>query len=101
MADDDKALTHKQAQEAQELFNAIAPLLIGFDSGVQGNVLAMLLGAWLAGFRMFDKTGENEELALQATRDLRARMLAITTQSAFQHVAIQDEQRLKPKETRQ
>jgi hypothetical protein len=101
MADDDKALTHKQAQEAQELFSAIAPLFIGFDSGVQGNVLSMLLGVWLAGHRIVDTEGGHEELALQATRDLRARMLAITTQAAFQHVAIQDEQRSKPPEVRQ
>jgi hypothetical protein len=99
MADEQEKLNHKQAQQAQELFSAIAPLFIGFDNGVQGNVLSMLLGVWLAGHRIVDHTGENEDLALQATRDLRARMLTITTQAAFAHVAAQDAQRNKPKET--
>jgi hypothetical protein len=91
-------LLHKQAQEAQELFMAMAPMMFGHDPGVQGNVLSMLLGTWLAGHFV---THEDEAKAIDETRKIRARLLTITTRAAFLHAASQDQQRDKPEEARQ
>jgi hypothetical protein len=94
-------LIHQQAQQTQELFDKIAPILVGVDPGVQGNVISMLLGTWLAGHIVHATKDLNAKEALKHQRDLRARLTMITTRAAFQHAAVQDEQRGKPMEVRQ
>jgi hypothetical protein len=101
MPTEEEKRVHQQAQQTQELFNQIAPMLVGIDAGVQGNVISMLLGAWLAGHRVVPGDKLDAEKALKAQRDMRARLTMITTKAAFQHAALQDEQRGKPMEVRQ
>lgn len=101
MPTDAEKLIHKQAQQTQELFNQIAPFLVGVDAGVQGNVISMLLGTWLAGHRVVPSGKLDAKAALKAQRDLRAQLTMITTKAAFQHADLQDKQRGKPMEVRQ
>jgi hypothetical protein len=93
-----KRKEHEQAQEAQELFMKIAGELVGRDSGVQGNAISMLLGTWLAGHFYTD---DDHPDAVRATHQWRARLLTLTTTAALQHAAVQDEQRLQPRESLQ
>lgn len=78
------------AKKAQEVVNQIAPLLFGHGSALQGNVLAMLMGMWLAGHHIVPMKGEDAKEAVKAERDLRSKLMVVQTRAAFAYAADQD-----------
>src|SRR5258708_36869042 len=78
------------AKKAQEIVDQIAPLLFGHGSALQGNVIAMLMGMWLAGHHLVLKKGESEEARPKAERDLRAKLMVVQTHAAFTYAAHQE-----------
>ena len=68
---------------AIELYDKIAPMLVGVPSPIQGNLLAMLLGTWLAGHSYTPTKTMNAEEALKETHAMRARLMVVTTNAAF------------------
>lgn len=98
---EEKRKAHADAQKAQELFEKIAPILFPHSAPIQGNVLSMLLGTWLAGHIVHPSEEMDADEALMEQRAMRARLMVVTTNAAFAHAGAQDLQRQKPKETMQ
>lgn len=91
MADaDDDADNDAFAKKAQGVVDQIAPLLFGHGSAMQGNVIAMLMGMWLAGHHIVPRKGEDAKEAVEAERALRARLMVVQTRAAFAYAADQD-----------
>ena len=74
-------------QIAIDLYDKIAPMLVGVASPIQGNLLAMLLGTWLAGHSYTPTKSMDADEALQETRAMRARLMVLTTNAAFAYAS--------------
>jgi hypothetical protein len=85
--------TEAQAKLAQATFDKIAPILFGMGSAMQGNIIAMLLGMWLSGHHVVPTKSQNKKEAIKAERDLRSRLMMVTTRAAFAYAADQDQTR--------
>lgn len=81
----------RDGEIARALHDRMAPMLIGASSPIQGNVIAMLLGSWIAGHRA--EVPNDPEKTLEATRALRARLMMVETRMAFGYAEVIDQKR--------
>jgi hypothetical protein len=76
---------------SSETFELIRPHLRGKSSVLQGNIIAMLLGAWVAGHYLVPTKGQSEKKRVESERALRSRLMIATTHAAFAYARDQDQ----------
>ena len=75
-------------QRAFALYDSLAPLMRGYVSPIQGNAIAMLLGAWLSGHKALGKDGKVD---WEKTREIRGNLMVLTTKAGFAYAADRDQ----------
>lgn len=98
MADKAPKAKKPDGELAAELFLKIGAVLVGHPSPLQGNAIAMALGAWLSGHSAYDP--KDPAKALSDTRALRSNLMVLTTKTAFDYAAAYDKAREAKKETK-